>query len=135
MKTVLKIIFLCGIIVFTAFSCEKDKDNNTKSQVINNENILGDWVNINFNQDTLFFINDTIFRRTDTLTGKREHAYTYSISYDSIIIQYVGGYYIYCLEKSFHISLDKQEMILTIENLNTYFPEYNGDKFIGPYKT
>lgn len=129
MKTIIKTLFLCGIIVFTAFGCEKDKDNNMKSQLINNENILGDWVNINFNQDTLFFINDTIIRRTDTLTGKHKHAYTYSILYDSIIIQYVGGYYIYCPERSLHISLDKQEMILTIENLNTYFPKYNGDKF------
>ena len=27
MKTILKILFLCGIIVLTAFSCEKDKEN------------------------------------------------------------------------------------------------------------
>jgi len=116
--------------MFTAFSCETDKtDNDMKSEVINNESILGDWVNIIFNQDTLFFINDTIIRRTDTITGKRKHGYTYSILYDSIRIQYAGGYYVYVFEKSFHISLDKQEMILTIENLNTYFPKYNGDKF------
>jgi len=129
MKTVLKIIFLCGF--FTALSCEKDKDNNMKSQVINNENILGDWVNINFNQDTLFFINDTLIRRIDTLSGEPDHHYNYTIlSPDSIKIKYRGRYEIYCPEKTFHISLDKQEMILTIENLHTYFPKYNdGDKF------
>jgi hypothetical protein len=127
MKTIIKIFFLCGIIVITAFSCEKKNDMNSK--LINNESILGDWVNIILNQDTLFFINDTIIWRTDTIIGERKHHYTYSILYDSIRIQYTGAYYIYCPEKTFHISLDKQEMILTIENLNTYFPKYNGDKF------
>lgn len=126
MKTVLKLLFLCGIIVFTAFGCEKD--NNMKSQVLNNESILRDWVNIVNNKDILF-INDTIIWRTDTITGERKHYYTYSILYDSIRIQYMGAYEIYCPEKTFHISLDKQEMILTIKNLNAYFPEYNGDKF------
>lgn len=134
MKTIIRILFLCGIIIFTAFSCETDKtDNDMKSKVINNESILGDWVNINFNQDTLF-INDTVIWRSDTIRGPmfcfRNHAYDYTIiPPDSIRIQYAGGYYVYVFEKSFHISLDKQEMILTIENLNTYFPKYPGDTF------
>ncbi|GAI94832.1 unnamed protein product, partial [marine sediment metagenome] len=43
MKTITNILFLCGIIMFTAFSCEKDKtDNNMKSQVINKEEIIGE---------------------------------------------------------------------------------------------
>jgi len=55
MKIITNILFLCGIIMFTAFGCETDKtDNDMKSKVINNESILGDWVNIIFNQDTLF---------------------------------------------------------------------------------
>ena len=127
MKAILKIIFLCGIIILIAFSCEKD--NNMKCQVINNESILGDWVNIIFNKDTLF-INDTLISRIDTLSGEPDHHYNYTIlSPDSIKIKYRGRYEIYCPEKTFHISLDKQQMILTIENLNTYFPKYNGDKF------
>lgn len=128
MKTVLKIIFLCGIIVFTAFSCERDKEVYEKSMEINEE-IIGDWVNMINNKDILF-INDTLIRRIDTLSGEPDHHYNYTIlSPDSIKIKYRGRYEIYCPEKTFHISLDKQEMILTIENLNTYFPEYNGDKF------
>ena len=129
MKAVIKIIFLCGIIVLTAFSCEKDKDNNMKSQVINKEEIIGDWVNMINNKDILF-INDTLISRIDTLYGEPYNYYNYTIlSPDSIKIKYRGRYEIYCPEKTFHISLDKQEMILTIENLNTYFPKYNGDKF------
>ena len=129
MKTVLKIIFLCGIIVFTAFSCERDKEVYEKSMEINEE-IIGDWVNMINNNDILF-INDTLIRRIDTLFGEPYHHYNYTIlSPDSIKIKYRGRYEIYCPEKTFHISLDKQEMILTIENLHTYFPEYNdGDKF------
>lgn len=129
MKTVLKIIFLCGIIVFTAFSCERDKEVYEKSMEINEE-IIGDWVNMINNKDILF-INDTLIRRIDTLSGEPDHHYNYTIlSPDSIKIKYRGRYEIYCPEKTFHISLDKQEMILTIENLHTYFPEYNdGDKF------
>jgi len=136
MKAFLKIIFLCGIIVFTALSCEKDKDNNMKSQIINTESILGDWVNINFNQDTLF-INDTVIWRSDTIRGPmfpmfcfRNHAYAYTIiPPDSIKIKYRGTYYIGCPEKTYYMLLDKQQMILTIENLNTYFPHYPGDNF------
>lgn len=129
MKEIVKLLFLAGILVFMAFSCEKGKDNNMKSQVINNYNILGDWVNTINSKDALF-INDTLISRIDTLSGEPDHHYNYTIlSPDSIKIKYRGRYEIYCPEKTFHISLDKQEMILTIENLNTYFPEYNGDKF------
>jgi len=129
MRTIKKIIFLCGIIVLTACSCEKKNDNDMKSNVINNESILGDWVNINFNQDTLF-INDTLISRIDTLSGEPDHNYNYTIlSPDSIKIKYRGRYEIYCPETTFFMSLDKQKMILTIKNFNTYFPEYRGDTF------
>jgi|GEM_PF-6942390 len=134
MKTITNILFLCGIIMFTAFSCETDKtDNDMKSQVINNESILGDWVNTINIKDTLF-INDTVIRRSDTIRGPMfgypNHGYNYTIiPPDSIKIQYRGYYYVYCPEKTFYMSLDNQEMILTIENLNTYFPEYRGDTF------
>jgi len=123
-------LFLYGIILLTAFCCEKDEDiNNKKSLEIINEEIIGDWVNT-INSKDILFINDTLIRRIDTLSGESDHAYTYTIlSPDSIKIQYRGRYYIYCPEKTFYMSLDKQEMILTIENLNTYFPEYRGDTF------
>lgn len=125
----MKILILGGIIILTAFSCERDKEVNKKSMEIINEEIIGDWVNT-INSTDILFINDTLIRRIDTLSGEPDHAYTYTIfSPDSIKIQYRGMYYIYCPETTFHMSLDKQKMILTIENLNTYFPEYPGDTF------
>ena len=44
-------------------------------------------------------------------------------------INFALSFLIWYPEKTFHISLDKQDMILTIENLNTYFPDYDGDTF------
>jgi len=132
MKTIIRLLFIYGIILLTAFCCEKDENvyNNKKSL---QTNIFGDWVNTINIKDTLF-INDTLIWRSDTIRGPvlgyPNHWYNYTIlPPDSIKIKYRGRYEIYCPEKTFHILLDKQEMILTIENLNTYFPEYPGDTF------
>jgi hypothetical protein len=129
MITIIRMLFLYGIILFAASCCEKDdKVNNKKSLQINKE-IIGDWINTINIKDTLF-INDKLIRRSDTLSCEPDHLYDYTIlSSDSIKIQYKGRYEIYCPEKTFHISLDKQEMILTIGNLNNYFPRYPGDTF------
>jgi len=129
MKTIIRMLFLCGIISLMAFSCKEDPAVNIKNKEIENEEIIGEWVNM-FNNIDILFINDTLIRRIDTLYGEPYHAYTYTIlPPDSIKIQYRGRYEIWCPEKTFHMSLDKQEMILTIENLNTYFPKYDGDTF------
>ena len=44
MKTIAKTIFLCGIIVFTAFSCEKEEDNieETLETLLDENNIIID---------------------------------------------------------------------------------------------
>jgi len=129
MKTIIRMLFLCGIIALMAFSCKEDQEANIKLKETEKEEIIGDWVNM-INHEDILFINDTLIRRIDTLYGEPYHAYTYTIlPSDSIKIQYRGRYEIWCPEKTFHISLDKQEMILTIENLNTYFPDYDGDTF------
>ncbi len=129
MKTIIRMLFLCGIIALMAFSCKEDQEANIKLKETEKEEIIGDWVNM-INHEDILFINDTLIRRIDTLYGEPYHAYTYTIlPPDSIKIQYRGRYEIWCPEKTFHISLDKQEMILTIENLNTYFPDYDGDTF------
>jgi len=120
-------LFLYGIILLTVFCCEKDEYVNNKKSI----EIIGDWVNT-INIKDILFINDTLIRRIDPLFSEivRHHYYNYTIiPPDSIKIQYIGHYYIYCPEKTFYMSLDKQEMILTIKNLNTYFPEYPGDTF------
>ncbi|UCG28484.1 MAG: hypothetical protein JSV24_03745 [Bacteroidales bacterium] len=123
MKTIIRMLFLYGIISIMAVRCERDK-----SMEINKE-IIGDWVNTINNEDILF-INDTLISRIDTQYGEPYHHYNYTIlSPDSIKMQYRGRYLIWCPETTFHMSLDQQEMILTIENLNTYFPEYPGDTF------
>jgi len=51
MKTILKIIFLCGIIVLTAFSCEKEDEvlptNHAKGRIIETfGGCYGEWVMI-----------------------------------------------------------------------------------------
>lgn len=128
MKTIIRTLLFYGIISLTAFCCEGDKEVYEKSMGING-GIIGDWVNMTNSTDMLF-INDTLIRRIDTAFGEPYHAYTYTIlPPDSIRIQYKGRYYIWCPETTFHMSLDEQEMILTIENLNTYFPGYPGDTF------
>ncbi len=128
MKTIIRTLLFYGIISLTAFCCEGDKEVYEKSMGING-GIIGDWVNM-INHEDILFINDTLIRRIDTLYGEPYHAYTYTIlPPDSIRIQYKGRYYIGCPETTFHMSLDEQEMILTIENLNTYFPGYPGDTF------
>jgi len=125
----MKILILGGIIILTAFSCERDKEVNKKSMEIISEEIIGDWVNM-INSKDILFINDTLIRRIDTAFGEPYHHYNYTILQpDSIKIKYRGRYEIYCPETTFHMSLDEQEMILTIENLNTYFPGYPGDTF------
>jgi len=129
MKTIIRMLFLCGIIALMAFSCKEDQEANIKLKETEKEEIIGDWVNM-INHEDILFINDTLIRRIDTLYGEPYHAYTYTIlPPDSIRIQYKGRYYIGCPETTFHMSLDEQEMILTIENLNTYFPGYPGDTF------
>jgi hypothetical protein len=93
---------------------------------IDRSKLIGEWINIIEERDTLF-IKDTIIIRTDLLTLKPRHAYKYSLKEDSIKIRYVGEYYIYAPELSFKIFLDYD--ILTIENFSTYFPKQNGDVF------
>jgi len=129
MKTIIRMLFLYGIILFTAFCCEKE--DNVNNQI--NGEIIGNWVNT-INIKDILFINDTLIWRSDPIRGPMFgnpfHCYNYTIiPPDSIKIQYIGHYYIYCFEKTFYMSLDKQGMILTIENLNTYFPYYPGDTF------
>ncbi len=133
MITIIRMLFLYGIILFTASCCEKEDNVNNKKSLQINEEIIGDWVNTINIKDTLF-INDTLIMRSDTIRGPvfgyPNHWYNYTIlPPDSIKIKYRGMYAIYCPETTFYMSLDKQEMILTIENLNTYFPEYPGDTF------
>lgn len=104
-----------------------DKENISNLQVDKRE-LIGEWINIIEERDTLF-IKDTIIIRTDLVTLKPKHAYKYSLNKDSIKIQYVGEYYIYAPELSFKIFLDDDNEILTIENFSTYFPKQNGDEF------
>ena len=112
------------MLLFSVIGCEKDNIDNQ----INKEDIFGKWLNIVNNKDTLY-INDTIIIRIDTTTMLPKHRYSYTLYEDSIKIMYIGEYYIYCLESSHKIALNKNKFILSIENLSGYFPEYEGNKF------
>jgi len=55
MKAIIKIIFLCGIIVLTAFSCEKEKPETIAFlvELVNNNNVMID----SFEKDDSVFFN------------------------------------------------------------------------------
>lgn len=120
----MKIKILIFLFSFALLGCEKRDDN---SQV-KNEDIIGEWVNTTNNNDTLF-INDSVIIRIDTTTMRHRHKYSYTLDMDSIRIIYTGGYYIFVPGSSHKLLLDKNKSILSIENMDSYFPGYKGDKF------
>ena len=98
MKSVIKILFLCGIIVFMAFSCEKNEDDSIpvefKLRVLNEqgeesttfnegENIILSFLVINKSSETIFleyFLpNENFFRvsQLNTLEGILDWGFPY----------------------------------------------------------
>lgn len=121
MKTLLFIVSLTLLMI----ECE---NSDTSSLRINNEDIIGEWVNSVLDSDTLF-ISDSIIIRIDITTMLPKHSYSYCIIGDSILLEYTGEYYIYALPSLFKITLDNNKSILIIDGFSTYFPKYPGDEF------
>lgn len=117
------------LIVFSFFffllGCEKDKNSNI---TIEKQDLIGKWVNTQLNTDTLFW-NNTIIIRTDTVTPFKKHSYKYELFGDSLLIEYNGEYYILAPKSTHKLFFNNDKSILTIEMLEDYFPEYNGNRF------
>ena len=124
MKTQKILVIVLFIMYLTISSCGNNEE---KDCTVCSNELNGSWVNLINQKDTISF--DGQISRKDTLSNKFEHFYSYKPISDSIRIQYEGTFLIYVPEESFKISLDKVEMILTIENLNKYFPYYPGTQF------
>ena len=80
--------------------CEK---NNATPDKIDKDVLSGKWVNTQLSADTLFFFNDSIIMRTDTITHLPKHRYKYKLEEDSITLKYTGEYYIFVPESTFKI--------------------------------
>ena len=122
-----KTLYLLLIVLFGTFyiGCEKKNDS---IQTVDNENLIGTWINTQLEIDTLFW-NDTIILRTDTLTSLPKHSYHYDLYEDSISLEYNGEYYILVLKSNFRLSLNSDKSIITIEGIEGYFPKYKGNQF------
>ncbi|MCK5168255.1 MAG: hypothetical protein KAQ75_00140 [Bacteroidales bacterium] len=119
-----------GLILLALFisitGCEKDKDSNP---TIDKQYLIGKWVNTQLNTDTLFW-NDTIIMRTDTITLFPKHSYHYELIEDSVILEYTGEYYILAPKSTHKLIINNEKSVITIENLENYFPEYKGNQFM-----
>jgi hypothetical protein len=123
MKLEMKIYLFLLMSLFTTISCKKEINDTIKK-----ENVLGKWVNVNLNMDTLFF-GDNSIKRIDTITMLWKHSYSYLLNKDSIKIKYTGEYYIEVVESSHLILLNNDKSVLTIMGLQNYFPKYKGNQF------
>ncbi len=109
MNTISKIPILCGLIVLTAFSCEKDKDNsipvefkfrlldtlgNEKKEFNQGENIIFSFLVVNKSSETIFlenfFPNDDFLRVYQRYTN--ESSIDYGIPHEFYIK--IGGFHI-----------------------------------------
>ncbi len=116
----LAFIFICSIL-----GCEKNNDSNPQ---INKIDLIGKWVNISLDSDTLFWY-DTIINRIDTITMLPKHNYTYTLNKDYIKIKYTGEYYILAPKSTHKLIINNEKSVITIEGLDNYFPEYEGTEF------
>ncbi len=121
----MKILVLLTLFVSSFIGCEKNDDS---IQTVDKEHLIGKWVNVQLETDTLFW-NDSIILRTDTLTSLPKHSYHYELFEDSLSLEYNGEYYILVLKSSFKLSMNKDKSILTIDGIEDYFPKYKGNQF------
>jgi hypothetical protein len=102
MKRELK--YLLIIILFNVLnSCEKDS----------NEMIIGTWVSEN-KADTLYVINNHLFNKE--LQVGIMHTFEYSLSKDSIIIQYKGPNKIRVIPTTHYYNLNGKELLIDFSN-------------------
>lgn len=120
----MKILVLLSLSI-SFMGCEK---NNDSVPTIDIQYLIGKWVNTQLDTDTLFW-NDTIIKRTDTITSLPKHSYHYELFEDSINLEYNGDYYILVPKSSHKLVINDGKSIITIEGIENYFPEYKGNQF------
>lgn len=128
----MQIIIIVSLII-SLTACEEGNDSssileNDFNNQVDKQYLIGKWVNLQLNIDTLYW-EESIIRRTDITTHMPKHSYSYELCNDSIKIQYNGEYYIYVYENTFKISINSDKSIINIEGIDKYFPAYKGNQF------
>ena len=117
--------YLFIIIICVFFGCKKNADSES---TIKKENLIGNWINLSFNKDTLYW-RDSIIYRHDTLHTFIKHRYKYNIDKNLITLKYSGDEFIDVSEVELKISVNEDSTIVTIDKFEDYFPHYPGNDF------
>lgn len=121
MKMKLIIIIVLSILI----RCQKES---VSKNEINSSNLLGTWVNVLINQDTIQ-ITDSLIKRRNIDAKCFCHLYKYYIKEDSIVLTYLGLDKIAILPYHKKIFLNKSKDSLTVRNLNIVYPSIQGEIF------
>jgi len=113
-----------SLIFIIVFGCEKPTQENTIAKT----DLLGTWINTVNNNDTLRVSENTITRWNSEASCSC-HYYDYTIATDTIILNYTGIDKIALKPYHDKISLDKEQLLLTIQDFHLVHPSYVGDVF------
>jgi hypothetical protein len=108
------IVYLLIPVLFSMFSsCEKESaDVLSLSEKETADAIIGTWVS-EMTGDTLYFISNHLFNKS---LNDIKHTFEYSISSDSIIIQYKGPNKIWVLPTTHYFSLVSKQLTIDFSN-------------------
>ena len=118
-------IIILFLIFMATIGCEKEKGN------VNDPDLTGYWINLSHSKDTLL-IKDSLILRSyfgegDTSLG---HKYKYKIKEDSIMLDYLGPNKVAFAEEPWVRKYQlTNNQLLQIENFNSVYPSYTGNKF------
>jgi len=105
MKTKMLSFILLFFVAQILISCNKDP-------IVTNSDLLGGWINISNNNDTITFSNEKVVIYNND--------FAYKIENDSIEFRYIGDLLpvIYCPTQKFHFHLSVNNDTLIIINFN-----------------
>ncbi len=120
MKTGILFILACLII---SAGCKKEAEPDTF------KDLKGAWYNNTTDFDLLIFENDSTVLRKNLLSGITYHHYSVEIYPDVIIIRYTGLDKIDVPASTKKYSLNKAKDQLYIEEMDQYYPYFEGNQF------
>lgn len=121
---------------FLLFSGCEEEDNSSvepaeEQENVNDPDLTGYWINQSQSWDTLWIKDSLIFRSSgidSSLTFA--HKYEYLIKKDSIWVNYFGpDKQLYVPPVTLKYNLLNNDQLLHIENFDTVYPQYKGNKF------
>jgi hypothetical protein len=109
----MKYLIIIGFL-FLSVSCEKGVINSPSNDNSGNSSIKGAWLNYENVNDTLLFINDSIFNKSH-FDGIHS-IFKYSIKKDSITIRYIGPNKILVSPVTNYFTLENNQLTIYLTN-------------------